>query len=107
MLLSVVVFGGAMNWGHAGGDDAGCAPTLVLHDHAAHRFGSSTPTPASSDDHCTLCHLLRQLHTALPAGSLLSRNVSQIGTRRTVDCIHVSSPFRFGVPSRAPPVALL
>ena len=103
LLLSVVVCGGALNWGHIGGDDPGCAPQLIQHDHFAHRFTAAGQTPASQDDHCTLCHLLRLLHTAVPTESLLAGNVSPIEARRAADTKVAPALFDSAVPSRAPP----
>ncbi len=107
LLLSIVVCGGSLNWGHAGGDDPDCAPQLVQHDHAAHRFRADTHRTTAQDEHCTLCHLLRLLHTALPSGSLLDSRVSPIETRRMVDSGLVTSIFSVTLPSRAPPAASL
>lgn len=107
LLLTVVVCGGSLNWGHAGGDDPDCAPQLVQHDHAAHRFRAATSPTAPQDEHCTLCHLLRLLHTALPGGSLLDGRVSPVELRRMVDSGLVTSIFVVTLPSRAPPAASL
>src|SRR5579872_7146468 len=85
VLLSIAVCGGALNWGHVGGDDPDCAPQLVQHNHAAHRFTAERRAPAPPDEHCTLCHLLRLLHTALPTESLVASNVSQFEARRAAD----------------------
>ncbi|HEY7291720.1 MAG TPA: hypothetical protein VH583_17920 [Vicinamibacterales bacterium] len=103
LLLSVVVCSGTLNWGHAGGDDPECAPELVQHDHAAHRFTANTLLTGSQDEHCTLCHLLRLLHTALPSGSLLDSRVASLETRRIIDSGLVTSICSITIPSRAPP----
>lgn len=107
LLLSVAICGGTLNWGHAGGDDPECAPQFVQHDHAAHRFRADTQPTGPQDEHCTLCHLLRSLHSALPTGSLLDNRVSPIEARRIVDSGFVTSIFTVTVPSRAPPAASL
>ena len=107
VLLTIVTGGGMLNWGHVGDDDPRCAPQLVQHDHSAHRFAAERRPPASQDDHCTLCHLLRLLHTALPTESLLARHVSQVETRRTADSSVAAASLHFHVPSRAPPTAAL
>ena len=107
LLLSVAVCGGALNWGHAGGDDPECAPQIVQHDHEAHRFTVDTQRTGSQDDHCNLCHLLRLMHTALPTGSLLDNRVSPLGTRRIIDSGFIPSIFNLTIPSRAPPAISL
>ncbi len=107
LLLSVAICSGALTWGHAGGDDPDCAPQLVQHDHAAHRFTAAPRTTAPHDEHCTLCHLLRALHTALPSGSLLDGRVWPVNARRMVDSCLVTSIFSLTIPSRAPPAASL
>jgi len=107
LLLSVAVCGGTLNWGHAGGDDPECAPQLVQHDHAAHRFSADTRSSRSPDEHCNLCHLLRLLHTALPSGSLLDSRVAPAEARRIVDSDLVTSIFSVTIPSRAPPTVSL
>ena len=107
LLLSIAVCGGTLNWGHAGGDDPDCAPQLVQHDHAAHRFKAETHRTGSQDEHCNLCHLLRLLHTALPSGSLLDNRVSPVETRRVVDSGLITSIFTITIPSRAPPAVSL
>jgi hypothetical protein len=63
--LAAIVCGGALDWGHAGGDDPDCNPALVHHDHSAHRSAPAPPQPSQPGDHCYLCHSLRLLHTAL------------------------------------------
>src|SRR6266566_928145 len=68
-LLAVVVCGGALDWGHAGGDDRDCNYSPVVHDHAAHRFTTSPSRSTQPADHCYICHSLRLLHTSLAAGS--------------------------------------
>lgn len=105
VLLSVAVCGGALNWGHVGGDDPGCAPTLVQHNHSAHRFTTDSQAPVSQDQHCNLCHLLRLLHTAIPTESLLASNVSQLEARRAADSAPATVISNFDIPSRAPPAA--
>jgi hypothetical protein len=107
VLLSIVTGGGALNWGHVGGDDPGCAPQLVQHDHSAHRFSAERQAPESQDDHCTLCHLLRLMCTALPTKSLVASHVSQVETRRSVESAIAAASFNLHVPSRAPPTAAL
>lgn len=107
VLLSIAVCGGALNWAHVGGDDPGCAPQLVQHDHSAHRFTADRHTPASPDEHCNLCHLLRLLHTALPTESLLASNVSTVAAGQPVENALAAAILNFQLPSRAPPPVVL
>jgi hypothetical protein len=106
-LLAVVVLGGTADWGHAGGDDAACNPTVVQHDHAAHRFISQTQAPGAPANHCDLCHLLRLLHTALSVKPSTAALVSRVAARRPPDGVHTVALVTFGVPSRAPPAFAL
>jgi hypothetical protein len=107
LLLSVAVCGGALNWGHIGGDDPDCAPQLVQHNHAAHRFTPPARTTSPQDQHCNVCHLLRVLHTAVSGGSLFDNRVATVEPRLVVDSRLITSIFSVAVPSRAPPDALL
>ncbi len=107
LLLSVAVCGGALNWGHVGGDDPDCAPQLVQHNHAAHRLTSTSRTTSPQDEHCNLCHLLRLLHTAVSGGSLLDSRVAVVESRPMIDRRLVPSIFSVVVPSRAPPAVSL
>jgi hypothetical protein len=68
-LLSLLVFGGAFDWGHVGGDDRDCNPVLVHHDHTAHRFSAAPTGGAPVPVHCYICHSLRLLHTGLAANN--------------------------------------
>jgi hypothetical protein len=106
-LLALVVFGGAFDWGHAGGDDPDCNPVLIHHDHSAHHFSAAPTGGAPLPDHCYICHSLRLLHTGLTASSArASADTSQtpvhgrvvvVDDRTTVD----------GRTSRGPPVLSL
>jgi len=107
LVLSVALCGGTLNWVHAGGDDPECAPQLIQHDHAAHRFATAVLGDGSRDEHCTLCHLLQVLQSALPSGSLLDNRVSPRETQRVIDSALVTSIFNVTIPSRAPPAAAL
>jgi hypothetical protein len=105
LVLSMAVCGGALNWGHVGGDDPDCTPQLVQHDHAAHRFTAPSRTTSPQEEHCTLCHLLRLLHTAVSGGSLPGSRVANVESRLVVDSRLLTSLFTVVVPSRAPPAA--
>src|SRR5215831_19169745 len=106
-VLAAVVCGGALDWGHAGGDDPDCDPVLVHHDHSAHRW---TATPAQSvppADHCYICHSLRLLHSSVAA-----RGARVIFAAVSVPYLHVDSRTASGATrsvrsSRAPPFASL
>ena len=48
------------------GDDA-CQPTLVLHDHNAHRIGGSRGITPPGNPHCVVCHWLQSVPTVASA----------------------------------------
>src|SRR5579884_2952448 len=64
-LLALLVCGGALDWGHIGGDDRDCDIVIVHHDHAAHRLSTAPARAPASNDHCYICHSLRLLHHAV------------------------------------------
>jgi hypothetical protein len=101
-LLAVLVCGGTLDWGHAGGDDRDCDVVVVHHDHAAHRL-STTPAASTSNDHCYICHSLRLLHQAVT-----TRYERVVGGVRRVqrldaDVLALRDALRVGLSSRAPP----
>src|SRR5262249_24029113 len=101
-LLAFLVCGGAVDWGHIGGDDPDCKVVVVHHDHAAHRL-SATALSSSTGDHCYICHSLRLLHTAL-AGRRERVVLSIHSVPFRVDARSVpSSAFAVALASRAPP----
>ena len=51
---------------HDDGDDPDCQPSLVLHDHNAHRIGAARTTTAPQSPHCVVCHWLQSLQTTAP-----------------------------------------
>jgi hypothetical protein len=106
-VLAVVVCGGALNWGHADGDDPDCNPALVFHDHAAHRFTASPSHPTQPADHCYICHSLRLLHTSLVARGARAVVAVQSTPIRHVEGLVVVSAFGVALFSRAPPAASL
>jgi hypothetical protein len=100
--LAVIVCGGALDWGHAGGDDPDCSGTPVSFAHTAQRFSPASLSP-SSGDHCYICHSLRLLHAGLVVrrervpvelGSTPYRSARILAERRSVS-VRLSS--------RAPP----
>ena len=105
--LAAIVVGGALDWGHAGGDDQESGVVLVHHDHTAHRFNSAPSKTPQSPEHCFICHSLRAFHTSLTAN----------GARATVpptstllwqrEIVAVGSTFDIALAARAPPVSSL
>jgi hypothetical protein len=102
-LLAVLVSGGTLEWGHAGGDDRDCNVVAVVHDHAAHRLSGAQATQSSQNDHCYICHSLRILHAAL----VVSHDRLVVDARSAQfqdgDAVAARHAFRLDVPSRAPP----
>jgi hypothetical protein len=104
--LAVLVCGGALDWGHAGGDDPDCNPVFVHHDHNAHRFSAAThSTPPA--DHCYLCHSLRLLHTLLVARGARIAVASESASLLRSDALAAVTAVSFGLSPRAPPTASL
>lgn len=105
-LLALVVCGGALDWGHVGGDDRDCDIIVTHHDHNAHRI-SGAPLPTPTEDHCYICHSLRLLHQAL--ASRYERVALAGASVRPLDghVLAVRDGLRVGIASRAPPSARL
>lgn len=63
VLALLTTLPGSLQTWHDVGDDPLCNPTVVVHDHTAHRVG---PETASSDspDHCAVCHWFQTLRGA-------------------------------------------
>lgn len=106
-LLSLLVCGGAVDWGHAGGDDPDCNVVVVPHDHSAHRFGASPSSNLPSPDHCYICHSLRLLHVALATSH--ERVAIALQRAQLADTFDAVACQRFAAApsSRAPPASLL
>jgi hypothetical protein len=102
-VLAVIVGGGALNWGHIGGDDPDCDPVLVLHDHNAHRFGTSAAHSPQPVEHCYLCHSLRLLHTMVVARGARAAVTVQSTLFRQFEGVVAFSAFGTARSSRAPP----
>jgi hypothetical protein len=49
-----------------GADDA-CQPSLVLHDHNAHRISASRASATPDNEHCVVCHWLQSVQTVATA----------------------------------------
>jgi hypothetical protein len=97
------VCGGALNWGHLGGDDPEDEPLLVLHDHAAHRFGATPSHSSQSVEHCYLCHSLRLFHTMLVARGARALVAVQSTAFRQFEGVAPFSAFGTARSSRGPP----
>ena len=104
LLLSVAVCAATVDWGHTGWDDPACDPVPVLHSHSAHHLTGGGETSDAPADHCSLCHFLRLLHTALSLKSLPASELWQTAERRTPATAVALALLAFNVPSRAPPV---
>jgi hypothetical protein len=104
-LLSLLVFGAAANWGHAGGDDPGCESALTLQAQLPAHVG--TPTTGSPIEHCPLCHFLRVFQTALSAKSFQVAGVSASVASSSPDSVLAPSVLALNLASRAPPATLL
>jgi hypothetical protein len=107
VLLTALVLGGSVDWGHTGWDDPACDPVPVLHDHSAHRYGSRSEQSPPSDGHCYLCHALRLLHIALTAHPYA---VAQASATTLSSVAALTSPSEIAAGStlpRAPPAALV
>jgi hypothetical protein len=107
VLLTALIVGGSVGWGHAGWDDPACDPVPVLHDHTAHRFDSRSQQTPPTDGHCYLCHALRLLHNALVAHPYA---VAQTGTAalRSIDArLSQSEIAASATLPRAPPAVRL
>ena len=102
-VLAVLVCGGALDWGHLGGDDPDCTPVLVHHDHAAHRFGSAPSQSVPPADHCYLCHSLRLLHTSVIARAAGAVPAVTSTPFRLEDHLAAFGPVGVTLSSRAPP----
>jgi len=108
-VLALFVCGGALNWGHVGGDDPDCDPALVVHDHAFHRFAfTAAPAhPTQPADHCYICHSLRLLHTSLAVRGAHSVVTVRSTPLRQVERVEVLNGCAVSLSSRAPPTVSL
>ncbi len=89
---------------HDDADDTICQPSLVLHDHSAHRIGGARSTAVPLSQHCIVCHWLQSLQTvlagtshAIPSSDVhhLALSAPPAGERRAAS----------DLPARAPPRA--
>ena len=102
MLGSVPIAVGALAYDD--NDDAICQPTLVLHDHSAHRIGAKPAAAIPDPQHCVLCHWLQSLHTTL---ARTSHAIGSSGVRRVAlpPLPSVERDAAGVLPARAPPRA--
>ena len=105
--LTLLVCGGAVDWGHPGGDDVECNVVVVPHDHTAHRFAANPTGSAPAADHCYICHSLRLLHVAVAVRH--ERVAVDLQRAQLGDAFNALATQRFGVAlsSRAPPFTIL
>ena len=106
-ILACLVSGGALDWGHLGGDDPDCNPVLVQHDHAAHRVGAAPSQSAPPADHCYLCHSLRVLRTSVIARVTGAVPAIRSTPFRLADHRAAVGPVAAARSSRAPPARSL
>lgn len=107
MLLALLVCGGAVNWGHVGGDDRDCDVTVYHHDHTAHRISTAPANSPTPSDHCYICHTLRLLHQAVTRRHERVAVDLQTAVRHDADVLTVRDGLRVGIASRAPPAVRL
>jgi hypothetical protein len=106
-VLAAVILGGALDWGHAGGDDPEFSVALVHHDHTAHRFRPAPSGLSQPADHCYICHSLRLLHAALAARRGRVAFSFQSTRYHQGDPLAAPSAFSIARSSRAPPAVRL
>ena len=102
-LLALVVCGGSLDWGHAGGDDPDCNPVFVHHDHNAHHISAEPSNAAPAADHCYICHSLRLLHTTLIARGAHAVLVAESTPLWQFDRLAASDVIDLARSPRAPP----
>ena len=103
LALVLVVCGGALDWGHAGGDDTDCSAALVHHDHSAHRLTSVPRDQPQPSGHCYICHSLQLLHAALRARDGRVMVDFESARYRGSDPLFARSAVGLSLSSRAPP----
>jgi hypothetical protein len=105
-LLALIVCSGALDWGHAGGDDPDCNPVLLQNDHAADRFAAAPPHSSQAAEHCYICHSLRLLHTTLVSRGARAVPTTQSSSFHQVEGLGVFKAFGAPRSSRAPPATV-
>lgn len=86
------------------GDDAGCNPTIVVHDQSQHRFTATSPNgnAPAADDHCLACHLFRSSRSADP-GKFVPQGVDAGSLIVIVAGELIVTRAAVRLPGRAPP----
>jgi hypothetical protein len=93
---------GALGDLHAGGGDRACEYVAVAHDTAQHRFSSADEAPSHAEQHCYLCHSIRQASPLIA----LARMAPQVGASARLSAPSRTPHSRLRdrrLPSRAPP----
>jgi len=103
VLFAGLACGGALDWGHIGGDDPDSAIVLFHHDHGAHRISGAPTKSSPSGDHCYICHSLRLLHHAVTSREQRVAVNLQTVLRLDAAVLALRDGLRVGVSSRAPP----
>ena len=106
-VLAIVVVGGAVDWGHAGGDDPDCNPAPLHHDHSAHRFDAAPSKAPQPLEHCYICHSLRAFHTSLATGRARVAAPPESTLLAHREGAAVRNAHGVALSSRAPPVVSL
>lgn len=87
---------------HDRGDDPDCTPTLVVHDHGAHRIDAGSET-APAAEHCLLCHWAQSFRHVTVAGRFMlpeAPSALLVGA----DIVALATTLSAGSSGRAPPV---
>ncbi len=106
-VLTVLVCGAALDWGHVGGDDPDCDPALVYHDHTAHNSQLQSSRSVPPPDHCYICHSLRLLHNSVAVSAAGAFVTLQSTALHHAEALAASGAVGLAGPSRAPPVVSL
>jgi hypothetical protein len=103
--VALVICGGSVDWGHAGGDDPDCDLVLVHQNVPGHVSTAPIGAP-QSENHCYICHALRLLHSALTSAGIwhgVLPGSTPLGSSERVIARREAS---IGRTPRAPPVSL-
>ena len=107
-VFAAIVCGGAVDWGHVGGDDRDCDVIVVQrHDHTAHRLSTAPVNRPSSNDHCYICHSLRLLHQVVSSRYERVAVALQSVHLPDAEIIAIRDGLRAAIASRAPPAVRL
>jgi hypothetical protein len=102
--LALVVCGGALDWGHVGGDDPDCSVVLIQRDNTAPRIHIATSSQSQPAGHCYICHALWLLHAALKVRDAHA-HVELLSTQWScpADRVFARRALGLALSSRAPP----